>query len=185
MVINTAVTAGQPSPLNVLNRGIMILKHLPMSMKNIIERDARKFGVPENCMDRDWVFQQLYNYEKFKTPNFSWSVNDSKSTNKKSDDTDKKSDKKSDDTDLLQIECVKRISPECEKNFSTSKAWWVTRDLSLPKSCKPCRDMAKAQNNTTTAAMVTMTQQSDSDSELDVEDEDLMFCPFADYAMSM
>lgn len=71
-VMNSAALASQPNPLHDLNRGLRILIGLPNHIKKVIEQYARKHSIPENCMDRQWVFEQLYNHENYKTPDFSW-----------------------------------------------------------------------------------------------------------------
>ena len=63
-IFDSYAVASNRSSIDNLDRGLQLLKNLPTTLRKDLDTWARKYGIPENCMNRDWVFQQLARIEK-------------------------------------------------------------------------------------------------------------------------
>ncbi len=69
----------QRSVPSFLDRGLLLLKTLPATMKLAIDKFARKTKVHENNMHRDWVMMAVNRVEQESAPQH-WSGNNTAST---------------------------------------------------------------------------------------------------------
>jgi hypothetical protein len=135
-----------------LDRGLCLLKALPNTFKEGIEKFARKCTVPENLMDRDWVVSQLRRIEAELDPKYSWSGSGQicnqfqngacsfgdrcryqhiTRTNQPSNPDPKPADQpksvQTKPTDQVEITCHLQISPDCERVFHESPSFWASK----------------------------------------------------------
>jgi len=100
------------------------------------------------------------------------------------------------DPDNVTITCLLKISDQCTKTFDTEPAYWASlktadgKPFSLPKSCKPCRDLKKKQalafQQHTNASMFTEIQDiQDDQHENDGADDDYYAELMNDHCMMM
>ena len=67
-----AAKAARRSPLDSVDRGILMLGSLSVDLKIKINKRARKNEVPESCQTNDWVVSELIRFELHDDPVFSW-----------------------------------------------------------------------------------------------------------------
>ena len=146
-----AAAAAQRSAPSHLDRGIHILKILPVNMKTTIQTRSRKRGIPENLMHRDWVMAQVKQCETESDLVFSW-FGSQQPCHKFLDGTCTMGDdckylhtgpihKPSltdpqititappvgacTDADDVNIVCRLQIAPDCQKTFTTQRSYWA------------------------------------------------------------
>jgi hypothetical protein len=167
-----AAAAAQRSVPDQLDRGLTILKHLPLNVKTFIDKQSKKKSVPENMMDRDWVFTQVRRIEQESKSKYSWATNEAGVCLKHLNGTctygtkckfthigaapapqptvslATAHDPGTLAPDNVVIQCALQ-SPGCLKTFNMSPAHWATlktpegQPFSQPKYCKPCRIVKK------------------------------------------
>jgi hypothetical protein len=71
-----AAAAAHRSVPDQLDRGLAILKHLPLNVKTFIDKQSKKKSVPENMMHRDWVFTQVRRIEQENKSKYSWATSE-------------------------------------------------------------------------------------------------------------
>ena len=67
-----AAKAARRSPLDSVDRGILMLGSLSVDLKIKINKRARKNEIPESCQTNDWVVSELIRFELHDDPVFSW-----------------------------------------------------------------------------------------------------------------
>ena len=71
-VHHVAANAARRSPLDSVDRGILMLGSLSLDLKIKINKRARKNEIPESCQTNDWVVSELIRFELHDDPSFSW-----------------------------------------------------------------------------------------------------------------
>ena len=63
-IFQTYAITAQRSDIDLLDRGLKMLQNLPFLLRKELDDYSRKRSIPENCMDRDWVVNELLRLEK-------------------------------------------------------------------------------------------------------------------------
>jgi hypothetical protein len=198
----SAGAAAQRSIPDQLDRGLTTLKNLPNNVKMGIEKQAKKKSLPENMMNRDWVMDQIKRMEQECKPKYSWATTTTPTKqpclqfmhgnctfgNKCrfqhagiQEFTTANPPNASLFTaapDDVDIDCTLQMSPQCTKTFRTSPAYWAQRKTadgkpySMPKSCKPCRQLKKQQYSNTHNCSLFTVQDQDINQDIDSDTEE-------------
>ena len=141
--------------------------HNRNSMRSICTY-ARKHSIPENCMNVDWVFEQLERLETRDSADFSfWSKSkssDTTTTHTSSPATASAAKTKTASTtppasndfgDFVEIKCKSQHTGMCENNFKTQPEYWKSKGMDTPKSCYPCRKHNRHLKAASTSSCVT------------------------------
>lgn len=149
--MTAAAAAAHRSVPDDLDRGLLLLKHLPAQPKTLISKLAKKRSIPENLMTRDWVMAQLKIIELETAPTFSWDNTVVATCNNFAAGkctrgascpyshagvppaaVPTQSQQATMVTaptgaaDSIIVKCILTISADCEKSFSTSPAYWAS-----------------------------------------------------------
>ena len=67
-----AAKAARRSPLDSVDRGILMLGSFSVDLKIKINKRARKNGLPESCQTNEWIVSESIRFELHDDPVFSW-----------------------------------------------------------------------------------------------------------------
>ena len=149
--------------------GIRLLEYLPYKIRSDLDSFSRKKNTHLTSMHRDWVFQQLLRMQNEKHPSFSWMQKNVPPCSRFSQGKCSRDDCRyahittpptqnqhanlpaAVDTaaDEVTITCQYAIAPDWAGTFTESTSLWSAKKdrlghpFSVPKSCKPCRDLKK------------------------------------------
>ncbi len=186
-----AASAAQRSVPSDLDRGLTILKTLPLPVRSGIDKLSRKKSVPENMMHREWVIAQVKRIELEDDPKYSWA--NLTSTGQRIDrpcyrfaagtctsgNACRFEHNTPTNTPIASLvtgstatetrDCYLQISPDCETSFKVDPDYWASlktadgKSFSVPKSCKPCRQLKKTQYVATGASLFTAADAADDE----------------------
>ena len=150
-IFDSYANSTQRSSIDMLDRGHNILCNLPTLIRKELDTDCRRYGIVENCMDRDWVINELLRLETRDNIQFSFWTK-SKSTHPKPDQpTLATMSTVSNTSDTVEIKCQNKISPNCEKVCTTNPAYWKSKSWDVPKNCLECRKLKRLNANNATS----------------------------------
>ena len=137
------------STIDLLDRGLLMLKNLKTDLRRELDAYARKKKIPENAMDVHWVISHLIRLEKRDQPESSF-WNKTK-TPAPAAPTGVALLPAATEDDAVTKTCQSQKSPECEKTFTESTSRWnalkdsTGKAFQVPKSCVPCRRLKRQQ----------------------------------------